>query len=114
MVFSWRELPPTPGQILSIMRMCVALKEPLPLEGTPRNRMEARNLQNSLRLRLLAKNRLTGPEIAKRLGIRYDGAQVGVGMQFTDTGVTGTTFYGNDLKQVKSKLMEKRELWGVR
>ena len=57
MRFTWRDLPPTPAQILAITRLCIALREPLPLEETPRNRMEARNLQYSLRMRLKVKGK---------------------------------------------------------
>ena len=55
MVFSWRELPPTPGQVLAITRMCMALRIRVPLEELPRNRMEARNLMYDLRGKLRAK-----------------------------------------------------------
>lgn len=57
MIFSWRELPPTPGQILAITRMCMALRIRPPLEELPRNRMEARNLMYDLRARLRGKPR---------------------------------------------------------
>ena len=57
MVFSWRELPPTPGQILAITRMCMALGIRLPLEELPSNRMEARDLMYDLRGKLKAKGK---------------------------------------------------------
>ena len=54
----------------------------------------------------------SGPEIAKALGIKYDGIQTGDGdipdmMQFTDL-ETGSTTYGNTLKEVKSNLERMR------
>jgi len=58
MVFNWRELPPTPGQIIDITRKCIALGIRLPLEELPRNRMEARNRQYELGGKLRAKGRL--------------------------------------------------------
>lgn len=58
MIFSWRELPPTPGQIAAITRMCIALKIRPPLEELPRNRMEANMLMYDLRSKLRAKRLL--------------------------------------------------------
>ena len=58
MLITWRELPPTPGQILAITRMCIALRTRQPLEELPRNRMEARNLMYDLRGKLRAKGKL--------------------------------------------------------
>ena len=55
MVFTWRELPPTPGQIVDITRKCMALGIRPPLEELPSNRMEARNLMYDLRMQLRAK-----------------------------------------------------------
>jgi len=54
MVFTWRELPPTPRQILTITRMCIALRILPPLEEFVRNRMEARDLMYRLREQLKA------------------------------------------------------------
>ena len=52
-----------------------------------------------------------GEEIAKELGIRYDGIQEELGMQFTDIHQTGTTFYANTLEEAKVRLAEKRKLF---
>lgn len=52
-----------------------------------------------------------GRKIAEEVGVYYDGEQEGVGHQFTDL-VTGTTFYGNTVEEVRRKLAEKRELFG--
>ena len=52
-----------------------------------------------------------GEEIAKELGIHYDGMQEGLGMQFTDIHQTETTFYANTLEEAKVRLAEKRELF---
>ena len=57
MMFSWRGLPPTPGQIFAITRLCIALRIKPPLEELPRNRMEARNLQYDLYQQLRLKRR---------------------------------------------------------
>jgi len=48
--------------------------------------------------------------VAAELGIRYDGIQKEIGHQFTDTQVTGTTFYGNTPTEVKVELEGKRRL----
>ncbi len=54
----------------------------------------------------------TGPEIAKKLGVRYDGIQEGAGepdiMQFTDP-ITGSTTYGNTPAEVKAALQKMRQ-----
>ena len=68
----------------------------------------------------------SGPQIAQKLGIHYDGVQPGAGimedmLQFTDSyedeeGVfhgTGTTFYARNLREARRKLREKRRLFGV-
>ena len=49
--------------------------------------------------------------VAAELGIRYDGIQKEIGHQFTDTQVTGTTFYGNTPTEVKVELEGKRRLF---
>lgn len=46
-------------------------------------------------------------EIERELGLRYDGIQEGLGMQFTDP-QTGSTTYGNTLGEVKNKLAKMR------
>jgi len=56
-IFSWRELPPTPGQTLAIARLCMALRIRPELEWLPRNRMEARNLMYDLHQQLRLKRR---------------------------------------------------------
>jgi hypothetical protein len=55
----------------------------------------------------------SGPEIAKALGIKYDGIQTGDGdipdmMQFTDL-ETGSTTYGNTLKEVRANINKMRK-----
>ncbi len=50
-----------------------------------------------------------GIMIADELGLRYDGIQEEIGMQFTDVAETGTTFYANTLEEARTKLAEKRE-----
>ncbi len=55
-----------------------------------------------------------GRKIAEQIGeIRYDEEQEGIGHQFTDI-VTGTTFYGNTLEEVRANLIEKRRLFGAK
>jgi len=52
--------------------------------------------------------------VAAELGIRYDGIQETRNaplLQFTDTAVTGTTFYGNTPSEVKENLEAKRRLF---
>jgi len=49
--------------------------------------------------------------VAAKLGLHYDGIQEGVGHQFTDRGVTGTTFYGNTPSEVETRLVETRKLF---
>jgi len=49
--------------------------------------------------------------VATQLGLHYDGIQEGIGHQFTDREVTGTTFYGNTPSEVKARLVEKRKLF---
>ncbi|MBA7557098.1 hypothetical protein ES705_49832 [subsurface metagenome] len=49
--------------------------------------------------------------VAAQLGLHYDGIQEGIGHQFTDREVTGTTFYGNTPSEVKARLVEKRKLF---
>lgn len=53
-----------------------------------------------------------GETIAQTLGLKYDGKQEVPGsesrLQFTDP-ETGTTFYGNTLEEVKSRMLESRE-----
>lgn len=59
-------------------------------------------------------HRGTEPEgiaIGNKLGIAYDGIQIGIGMQFTDVAETTTTFYANTLEEARTKLVEKRELF---
>ncbi len=48
---SWNE-PPTEEQVRAITRLCRALKIREPLEETPSNRLEARNLIYELQARL--------------------------------------------------------------
>ncbi len=50
-------------------------------------------------------------QIVEETGLRYDGIQEDIGMQFTDTEVTGTTFYANTIEEAKATLAEKRELF---
>jgi len=50
----------------------------------------------------------TGEAIAKELGIKYDGIQEGIGMQFTDP-QTGSTTYGNTLEEVEARINDMRE-----
>ncbi len=52
-----------------------------------------------------------GIKIADSLGIRYDGIQEGVGMQFTDP-ITRSTFYGNTLEEVKDNYEKLKERYG--
>ncbi len=59
-------------------------------------------------------NEVTAQRVAVKLGIRYDGAQEGIGSQFTDVQVTGTTFYGNTPSEVEENLEVKRRLFRVR
>ncbi len=54
-----------------------------------------------------------GREIAKETGLRYDGVQVGLGLQFTDIKGTGTTFCANTLEEAKALLAEKRRLFAA-
>jgi len=52
--------------------------------------------------------------VAAELGIRYDGiveTRRGPGLQFTDTAVTGATFYVTTPSEVKARLEEKRRLF---
>ena len=60
----------------------------------------------------------SGPEIAKKLGIHFDGVQPGwddipAQMQFTDIAQTRTTFYAKDLNEARHKLLEKRKLFAA-
>ncbi len=55
---------------------------------------------------------MTGEEIARELGIHYDGYQKGIGMQFTDIQQTGSTFYAGTLEIARTKLAKRRELFG--
>ncbi len=48
-----------------------------------------------------------GEQIARELGIKYDGVQEGIGMQFTDP-QTGSTTYGNTLEEIQTKLIKMR------
>lgn len=48
-----------------------------------------------------------GSSIAKRLGVKYEGVQEKIGMQFTDP-LTGSTFYGNTLDEVELNLAALR------
>ncbi len=62
----------------------------------------------------LSSARMTKTEaqrVAAQLGLHYDGIQEGIGHQFTDREVTGTTFYGNTPSEVKARLVEKRKLF---
>jgi len=45
-----------------------------------------------------------GKAIAEELGLRFDGVQPGIGMQFTDVAQTGSTFYANTLAEAKARL----------
>lgn len=54
---------------------------------------------------------VSGEDIARQLDVHYDGAQEGIGMQFTDIHQTGTTFYANTLEEARTRLAEKRELF---
>lgn len=49
-----------------------------------------------------------GEAIARKLGLKYEGIQQGIGMQFTDP-ETGSTFYGNTLDEVKIGLQRLRQ-----
>jgi hypothetical protein len=49
----------------------------------------------------------SGNEIAKQLGVKFDGTQEGIGMQFTDP-QTGSTTYGNTLEEVTANLNKMR------
>lgn len=48
-----------------------------------------------------------GVNIAKQLGVRFDGIQEGIGMQFTDP-ITGSTTYGNTLEEASSNISNMR------
>ncbi len=54
---------------------------------------------------------VVGKSIAEQTGLRFDGVQEGIGLQFTDTAQTGTTFNANTLEEAQAKLVEKRELF---
>ena len=62
-------------------------------------------------LKLQEGSEKTGREIAAKLGVRFDGWQQGIGMQFTDVKETGASFYANMEMEAKLKLKEKRELF---
>ena len=49
-----------------------------------------------------------GQAIAEELGLRYDGVQEEIGLQFTDP-KTGSTFYGNSLEEARINLAKMRE-----
>ena len=66
MIFSWRELPPTPGQTLAIARLCMALRIRPELEWLPRNRMETRNLMYGLHQQLRLKGRNKVGEVNRK------------------------------------------------
>jgi hypothetical protein len=51
---------------------------------------------------------MTGEQLGKLHGVRYDGVQEGLGMQFTDPG-SGSTTYGNNSDELKSNLFKLRE-----
>lgn len=52
-----------------------------------------------------------GEAIARELGIRYDGVQEQIGMQFTDIHETGTSFYADSLEEAREELAKKRKLF---
>ena len=54
---------------------------------------------------------VVGAEIVQETGLRYDGLQEGIGLQFTDVEQTGTTFYANSLEEARTRLAEKRALF---
>ena len=54
---------------------------------------------------------MTGEEIARELGIHYDGYQKGIGMQFTDIQQTETTFYADTLEDARTRFTAVRKLW---
>ncbi len=61
-------------------------------------------------------HRGTEPEgiaIGDELGLRYDGIQEELGMQFTDVRQTGTTFYATSIEEARQELRNKRRLFGM-
>lgn len=82
------------------------------LIGETRRVLEEKGIIPGTRHVGLTEDQLMGRDIARQLGIRYDGIQEGLGMQFTDAQVTGSTFYGNSLSEVKSNLGKVRKRFG--
>lgn len=78
-------------------RYIPALKSEIVSESTTEQTMQSSDKQREL-----------GESIARTLGIRYDGIQMGIGMQFTDS-QTLDTFYGQSLEEVRSKLVKIRK-----
>jgi len=89
-------------------------KESLKGTGFPLNIKEQTRIlkeeYQALKVEPVAPITETGAQIAKEVGIRYDGIQEGLGMQFTDP-VTGTTFYAQSVAEAERKLAEKRALF---
>lgn len=67
---------------------------------------------------------MNGEEIAKELGIHYDGIRGGIRDKhgkrrspdyyvFVDRGVTGTSFYGNTLEEARESLQLARRRFGI-
>ena len=54
-----------------------------------------------------------GAAIASQTGLRYDGVQETIGLQFTDVQGTGTTFYGNTLQEVQTRLEQTRKAFAL-
>jgi len=81
---------------------------PPPWEGPPLPRILQRKASN-----IPDNPELVGAQIARELGIHYDGVWKEIdALQFTDTDGTGTTFTANSLEEARTKLAEKRLLFG--
>ena len=87
-ILVWNLMKPIPSQVISIFKS--------DLEKT------------SLMLFSLFEP-IAGREIARQLGVHYDGVQEGIGMQFTDREQTGSTFYGNSFSQARTALIKMRK-----
>ena len=74
-------------------------------------RGRARNKDSKPTLSSVWMTKTEAQRVAAQLGLHYDGIQEGIGHQFTDREVTGTTFYGNTPSEVKARLVEKRKLF---
>jgi len=65
---------------------------------------------------VVIEHRGTEPEgiaIADKLGVRYDGIQKEIGMQFTDIRGTGSTFYATSMEDAREELRKQRRLFGM-